>query len=563
MFEDKYIIKRRIKRLFVIALLLLSFLALRLYFIMNKSSEELGAIADAQITIKEVKGTLNYNLLDCNGKDLLKYKEKFYFCVYSNLFSKNIYNTKLDDLIAMNIILKKYNKDYNLMNIDVDSYEKLTWEIDEKTYNELREIKGVKGVYTFSCKDIDSENRESSIENIITNPIYYKRISDNSEIKYVETEKPEGSLEDEIIKKTSNNDYVNDIFKIDESGAVENISSEIPKENLDVVLTIDKEIQLKIEEVLNSEKYKDDEQIGVVVMESDTGKIRGLAQKDYFIDANIVLGTGTESFCPGSIFKILVEEAGLEKEVVDLNKVYIHEENGITDHFEWDSMKIDEGFIRSCNNLFSQVGEELTVDVMNSYAEKQGLYEKVVNIAQEKEGVCDNDTDAWGLTSIGKKSQITPIEAISIPNTIINGGVYVKPTIIEGYADNSSNIIEQKEKEEERIISEKNANIIKNQMIDVVRDEDGTGRKAYSSYINLGGKTGTAGRKEEGEFISDKDDYDDIECNDLWFAGFFEIDNKNYSMIVFVPDKEVGVYASEICAPIFKDIAENLYSYLQ
>ncbi len=561
MFGNKYIIKKRIKSLFVIVGVLLSLLALRLYFIMDKSGEELAAIADAQITIKEPIGELNYNLLDCNGKDLLKYKEKYYFCVISNLFSKNNYNTKLDDLLATNIILKKYNKEYDLINIDVDSFEKVIWEVDEKTYGELKEIEGVKGVYTYSYKEVNDKYRESSIENIITNPIYYKpETNDDGETIYVETKKPQNSLEGEIIKKTLQNGYVNDIFKIDESGAIENVSTEISKENLDVVLTLDEEIQLRIEEVINDEKYKDNKQIGVIVMESDTGKIRGLAQKDYYNDANIILGTGDVTFHPGSIFKIIVEEAGLEEKIIDLNKTYYLVYNDIYDHFDSYPMKITEAFIKSSNNVFSQVGEEVTLNIINEYAEKQGLNEKVLNMCSENNGFYDSNINV-GQTSIGQGHGITPIEAISIPNTIINEGKYVKPTIVEGYADSSGNIIEKENIIEKRVISETNANIIKNQMISVVRE--GTGKKAYSSYIDLGGKTGTAECVDEGDFISIEKDYDDEEFNELWFAGFFEVNNKYYSMIVFIPHSEEKVYGGDVCAPIFKDIVENLYTYLQ
>jgi cell division protein FtsI/penicillin-binding protein 2 len=87
--------------------------------------------------------------------------------------------------------------------------------------------------------------------------------------------------------------------------------------------------------------------------------------------------------------------------------------------------------------------------------------------------------------------------------------------------------------------------------MDVVTE--GTGEKAYIEGMDVGGKTGTTEYFDKGE-----------ECSDGWFVGFFNLNGKNYSMVVFVPkipinidgknDEEGGTTA----APIFKEIVESL-----
>ena len=46
------------------------------------------------------------------------------------------------------------------------------------------------------------------------------------------------------------------------------------------------------------------------------------------------------------------------------------------------------------------------------------------------------------------------------------------------------------------------------------------------------------------------------------FAGFFPADNPKYSCIVVVhsPKKEKGYYGALVAAPVFKDIAQKIYT---
>jgi cell division protein FtsI/penicillin-binding protein 2 len=107
--------------------------------------------------------------------------------------------------------------------------------------------------------------------------------------------------------------------------------------------------------------------------------------------------------------------------------------------------------------------------------------------------------------------------------------------------------------EQMQSISKTNANLIKNQMIKVVRN--GTGVSARIENIEVGGKTGTSQRYDGSKFI-----------NDGWFIGFFKLNNKYYSMVIYVPDINISggkEEAATTAAPIFKDIVLSLSNYLQ
>lgn len=99
-----------------------------------------------------------------------------------------------------------------------------------------------------------------------------------------------------------------------------------------------------------------------------------------------------------------------------------------------------------------------------------------------------------------------------------------------------------------------NSNILKNQMLNVVKE--GTGKNAYIKNIEIGGKTGTSNRVENNNKKELK------EYCDGWFTGFFKVNNKYYSMVVFVQNIGKDVNAAGSSVPIFKKIVEENYNYI-
>ena len=82
--------------------------------------------------------------------------------------------------------------------------------------------------------------------------------------------------------------------------------------------------------------------------------------------------------------------------------------------------------------------------------------------------------------------------------------------------------------------------------------ERGTAKNIYSPNFSMAGKTGTCQTEywiEANRYISS-------------FAGYFPADNPRYSCIVVVhkPEKELGYYGSTVAAPVFKQIAQKIYS---
>lgn len=511
------------------------------------------AMADAQYRIDESYG-LPYNLIDCNGRDLLAYVVNYYAVIDPVDYLRFNEYTSRYDMQALTIILRNYNSNYDLEKIKSNgNFKKIKYKIDEQTFDKLKEIKAVKGFYTYAANDVIND-RYWKIENLLINTTYIN--GDGNPII-----KSDDSLEMQIYNKTKNNEFTKIRFAKGVNGEIAEGNIIYPENNVNVRLTLNKEFQDSVENILHEKKYEKYKQIGVVIMESSSGKIRAMVQKnDNIYNANLGIPTTNGPF-PGSIFKVIVEEAGLDMNLIDKDEVFPLNTTYFPKAHEalLKQYTLGEALAYSSNNTFAQIGRRVGLKNMYDYAEKQGLLHKVLNLQQEGIGdfgvdISSGDPGEKSHTAIGQKTRITPLEAISIPNTVINNGIYVQPSIIDAYVDDNNKMLEEFTPKIARVLKEQTAKTVKSHMIDVVNK--GTGTMAYIEGMNIGGKTGTT-----EYFVKGK------EYSDGWFVGFFNLKKKNYSVVVFVENIELSKIeglnsqgGGDTAAPIFKEVVNSLKS---
>jgi cell division protein FtsI/penicillin-binding protein 2 len=207
----------------------------------------------------------------------------------------------------------------------------------------------------------------------------------------------------------------------------------------------------------------------------------------------------------------------------------------------------------SSNDIYAQIGTRVGLENIYDYAKKQGLLNRVLNLYLENNVDVDLSTMNGNISqsAIGQTDRITPLQAINIPNTVINKGIYVQPSIIEAYVNDTNEILEEVNYKTSRVLKSETAESMKYFMMDVVTK--GTGKQAYIEGMDIGGKTGTTEYYDTGKKHSDG-----------WFVGFFNLNGKNYSMVVFVPDIDINIAGKDdeeggtTAAPIFKEIVEVL-----
>ncbi|MDP4145386.1 MAG: penicillin-binding transpeptidase domain-containing protein [Bacillota bacterium] len=545
--------KKKCICILVIFAICFSYLAWRVYYFSFLHRNELMVNLNAQNSSIEKTCDINYNVVDSKGKQLINFSDEYYAVINPYLIVYNS-DSNINELYSLTYSLRNFNKDYDLFNTQIiNTSQKLYWKIDKDTYDKISSIKNVKGFYPLKISAVD-RTIDSDICSIITNikKTVQKKDAATGESKDVEIDKSQDSLEMTLYNKFKNMDYPKRVFQNDASGNLLKIEDVSNMDSTYVTLTIDKDMVNKVKEVLGKKDYANYKQIGVVIMESSTGAIRAMVQKDDY-QPNINLGIGQYTYLPGSIFKTIVEEAGLESKTISLYDRF--DSKGVySEHRNDGEITPERAYIISSNNAFSHIGEKVGYNNIKKYAKAQGLTDSVLGI--DREGIGHFEVKAEepiesqiSNVSIGQLMKITPLEAISIPNTVINNGVYVKPYLIDGITIDGKT--EKSNVETKRVLSSNTANIMANQMRAVVTDSEGTGELAYVKGVDIGGKTGTPERTEADKAGNL------VKHDDGWFVGFYSNGGEYYSMVVFVEDignSDGGTTA----APLFRDIVANL-----
>lgn len=476
-----------------------------------------------------------FNLVDCKGRDILKFNKKYILVIDKKPFSLNNYEETLQDLLTLNFIMQEEYKEFSFEDV-MRSEGKSYYNISEDAYEKINKLKNVKGIYTYIYNELN-KNAAWSIEGMITNlPEEYKISED--------------SFDEKINDYLNNNEEVKRNFSLDEKSVYSKEKEEEVDNNDKIQLTIDSETQDKIREVLNKEEFEQYKNVGVIIMESDTGKIKAMVQKDE-TEANVNLGIEGIGYEPGSVYKLVTLGAALEEGKVGMNDVFTCTGRICKDGVHG-KLTVKKALVKSCNDIFADIGEKVGYEKLMEYSKKLGLFSSVLNIKgesrNEAEGIKPAEDSGMTNVSIGQCFTVTPIQVIGFTNAIVNDGVYIKPYIIENILDSNNKVKKETETYEERVFSTTTSKLIKNAMIDVVKE--GTGKKAQVNSVITAGKTGSATGNNN--------------TTHGWFAGYFQMDNKLYTMTIFVPnisgkDKEgEDLGGGSTAAPIFSEIVKTL-----
>ena len=293
----------------------------------------------------------------------------------------------------------------------------------------------------------------------------------------------------------------------------------------DIHLTINSKIQIILENIL-IKAYEEQQAKAVtgMIMEAKTGKVLAISSKPSF-DLNNVprddleslfnysrMSAVTDSFEPGSTFKILTVAAALEEGVVSLDDTFYCPGYRIVDGQRikcWKtighgSQTLAEAFSNSCNCCFIDLALRLGVDKFYEYLEKFGVGTKTgitvqgesSGIVMPKENVKTVDLARMGF---GHAIAVTPIQLLSIVTAITNGGVYHTPSIVEEIKDVYGSTTYTPNTSSKRLISEKTSGII-NSFLKLTTNK--TGEYTFVEGYNIGGKTGTAHKSGENGQIA-------------------------------------------------------------
>jgi len=352
-----------------------------------------------------------------------------------------------------------------------------------------------------------------------------------------------------------------------------------PKDGMDVVTTIDVDLQDVAENALLKQLIRHEAHHGTaVLMEVSSGEIKAIANLErnskgqYKETYNYAIG---ESRAPGSTFKLASIIALLEDGYVELDDT-INTGNGEIMYYDKKIADTKPGghgtiTVQEVLELSSNVGiSKMVTDYYSGNEEKfiNRLYSMNLNnrlgieIKGEGEPEIKYPGDKlWSGISLpqmsyGYEVRLTPLQTLNLYNAIANDGRMVKPKFVKGLMYHGD-WVEKFDTEiiKQSICSRSTLRKVKIMLEGVV--ERGTARNIRNDNYKIAGKTGTAqiANKESGYSDKSKISYQ------ASFVGYFPADNPKYSCIVVVNAPSRNVYYGNLVAgPVFKEIADKVYA---
>ena len=518
------------------------------------------------------------NILDKNGSLLATSVPIFEvrFDVSSPHIPKSLFNQKVDSIAAgLSNILNRSKQQTKKALIKARNKGNRYFLIARRAnYEQLKQIKKLpifrRGKYKGGLIAIQKTKRAKPYDELASRTIGYVNKEEDLFVglEGAYTEVLTGKNGKMVMRRINNGDWI----PIHDENEVE------PKDGLDIISTIDVNIQDVAESSLLHELEKNEAFQGcAIVMEVSTGHVIAIANlrydsavSKYKESYNYAIG---ESIEPGSTFKLASILAALEDGKAKLTDSLFTGE-GYTRYYNRemkDVHKIGNGRItvRDAFEQSSNVG--ISRMIYESYKEKPSdfvdrLYAMSLNepigLKMLGEGIPQikhpSKKSTWYGTSlpwmsIGYELTITPLQTLAYYNAIANNGVMVKPMFVSAIKEGGA-VIEKFDTEiiNDHIVSQSTVDSARSILEGVVTR--GTAKRVFrNSPYKAAGKTGTAQIAKGGKY--NKRNYN------ASFVGYFPADNPQYSMIVVVNNPSAGrYYGGSVAAPVFRDIADNLYS---
>jgi cell division protein FtsI (penicillin-binding protein 3) len=344
-----------------------------------------------------------------------------------------------------------------------------------------------------------------------------------------------------------------------------------------VVLTLDKQVQHVVEAELSQAIQKWGAKGGfVIAMDPSTGKILAMAtypsfNPNQFLQYRSSLWRNraiSDTFEPGSLFKAFLAAAAIEEKVVRLSDSFYCENGSYTiyDRTIHDTSKHGwltfQQIIKISSNIgASKVGEKVGKDRFYRYIGAFGFGEKTqIGLPGEGKGIIHHprywSPVALDTISFGQGISVTGIQLVTALSALANGGVLMKPSIVERVTNEKGETVKAFQPEEvRRVISEDTAK----KMILLLKsttEKGGTGEGAVPAGYEVAGKTGTAQKVDTrlGGYAEDR--------FTSGFMGFGPVDNPKLALLVVIDEPQGANYGGVVAAPVFRSIMEKILPLL-
>jgi cell division protein FtsI/penicillin-binding protein 2 len=347
-----------------------------------------------------------------------------------------------------------------------------------------------------------------------------------------------------------------------------------PHDGLNVVLTIDAEIQHIVETVLADAMQKHTPiSISGIVMRPRTGEILAMVtlpnydpNKPNTITPDARNRVITDVIEPGSTFKIVVVSGALNENVVRLSDTFDCEEGHFSyagrilhDHEPFGILTAENIITKSSNIGAAKIGIRLGENELYDYAMDFGFGQRTgIALPGEARGIL-NPVKDWSKVSIaqipmGHGVAVTRLQMLMAMGALANDGWLMRPMLVSRLEDRDGNVVQQYTPQRVRQVVSDATDKMMVEALKTVVSPDGTAPGAAMKDYVVAGKTGTAQKVENGTYAENK--------FIASFIGFFPADNPDLCISVVMDEPKEGYYGGQVCGPVFREIAERCASYL-
>jgi len=345
-------------------------------------------------------------------------------------------------------------------------------------------------------------------------------------------------------------------------------------------LTIDKRIQYIAFQELKKAVVNNKAQSGfVIITNPSTGDILAMASCPSFDPnkgsfsrlaghTNMAI---THLFEPGSVIKPFWVSWGLDKRIFNVTRSVFCENGSFTfhritihDHEKYGWLPVNDIVKFSSNIGIAKLMEPINAGDMYSCLQAFGFLDTTgIDFPGEPAGMV-RDPGAWtsvdkATISFGQGFAVTGIQLITAFNAMVNGGMIMKPFIVERISDaKNTPVLETRPTIMRKILSKEACDQIVGVMKSVTL-KGGTGESANMPTFQVFGKTGTAqkidpltGAYAEGDYVSS------------FIGGIIDATGKTrMTMIVCINEPRPYYYASIVACPLFKEIVTQCATIME
>ena len=349
----------------------------------------------------------------------------------------------------------------------------------------------------------------------------------------------------------------------------EEVEREAPK---DVVLTISRSIQYKVEQALAKGVKASNAKSGIAIaMNPKTGEILAMANYPSF-DPNRYNEFPQETYtnravqsmyAPGSVFKIIAFGGALNEGLIQSNGeincgsgvIKMNGRNDIVDKHCHQTITYTDALAVSSNYATIKTAQLLGNERFFDYSQRFGFGTTTgIELPAEARGTVHSpknwNSDSLASMSIGYEVNVTALQAISAYSAIANNGVRVTPHLIKEIRQDGK-VISTTEAESNTVMTVETAKSLRRMLEKVV--QSGTAKRAKLNGFTSAGKTGTAWKYSETLKKYDENKYVSS------FIGFAPAENPEIVIAVVVDEPQGGARdGGQVSAPIFREIAESV-----